>query len=95
MEIVFNRPQFTGREFQYLKEALENGHLSGNGPFTRRCHSMFRGKYGFAHSLLTSSARLSCGAAPGIAETLVSFPTLPVSACFGANNEVDRRAHLQ
>ena len=48
MEAVpFNKPHFTGREFLYVREALENGHVSGNGPFTQRCHEMLRQRYGY------------------------------------------------
>ena len=35
--IWFNRPAVTGREEQYMAEALASGHLSGDGAFTRRC----------------------------------------------------------
>ncbi|MGK0189026.1 MAG: dTDP-4-amino-4,6-dideoxygalactose transaminase [Verrucomicrobiales bacterium] len=56
MEAVpFNIPHFTGREFLYVREALANGHVSGNGPFTRRCHEAFKERYGFQYCLLTSS----------------------------------------
>jgi dTDP-4-amino-4,6-dideoxygalactose transaminase len=56
MEAVpFNKPHFTGREFLYVREALNNGHVSGNGPFTQRCHEMLRERYGYKHCLLTSS----------------------------------------
>jgi dTDP-4-amino-4,6-dideoxygalactose transaminase len=53
--VPFNKPHFTGREFLYVREALNNGHVSGNGPFTQRCHEMLRERYGFPHCLLTSS----------------------------------------
>ena len=35
--IPFNRPYATGAEFDYIREAIANAHVSGNGPFTRRC----------------------------------------------------------
>ena len=35
--IPFNRPFATGREFDLIREAIENMHLSGNGPFSGRC----------------------------------------------------------
>jgi dTDP-4-amino-4,6-dideoxygalactose transaminase len=34
--IPFNRPYMTGRELGNIAEAHANGHLSGDGPFTRR-----------------------------------------------------------
>lgn len=54
-KIPFNVPHFTGREFLYVREALANGHVSGNGPFTQRCHTAFKERFGFEHCLLTSS----------------------------------------
>ena len=55
MKVFFNKPHFTGREFDYIREALANGHVSGNGPFTRRCQAMLCERYGFKKCLLTSS----------------------------------------
>ena len=37
--IPFNRPYATGKEADYIAEAITNSHLSGDGLFTRRCHS--------------------------------------------------------
>jgi hypothetical protein len=31
-KIPFNRPYTTGDEFGYIQEAIDNLHLSGNGP---------------------------------------------------------------
>ncbi|MCA1568899.1 MAG: dTDP-4-amino-4,6-dideoxygalactose transaminase [Chloroflexi bacterium] len=53
--IPFNRPYVTGREFHYISEAIEAGHLSGNGDFTRRCNGWLEGTTGCAASLLTHS----------------------------------------
>ena len=53
--IPFNRPYVTGREFHYVSEAIEAGHLSGNGDFTRRCNGWLERTTGCAASLLTHS----------------------------------------
>lgn len=53
--IPFNRPYVTGREFHYVSEAIEAGHLSGNGDFTRRCNGWLERATGCAASLLTHS----------------------------------------
>lgn len=53
--IPFNRPYVTGREFHYVSEAIEAGHLSGNGDFTRRCNGWLQRTTGCAASLLTHS----------------------------------------
>ena len=38
MKIPFNRPYMTGREMNNISLAHANGALSGNGPFSKRCH---------------------------------------------------------
>ena len=37
MRIDFNRPYLTGKELQYMQEAVNSYKLSGNGSFTKRC----------------------------------------------------------
>jgi len=54
-EIPFNRPYTTGTEFGYLAEAIENAHLSGNGPFARRCAAWLEEHVGSSRALLTHS----------------------------------------
>jgi dTDP-4-amino-4,6-dideoxygalactose transaminase len=54
-EIPFNRPFATGREFLYVREAIENGHLSGSGPFTERCNRWLEQRIGSEQVLLTHS----------------------------------------
>jgi dTDP-4-amino-4,6-dideoxygalactose transaminase len=38
--IPFNRPGIVGTELRYIAEAMERGHLSGDGGFTRKCHDV-------------------------------------------------------
>lgn len=45
----------TGNETRYIQEAVASGKISGDGIFTKRCHSFFESKYGFKKCLLTSS----------------------------------------
>lgn len=52
--IYFNRPNLVGRELELLAEAVENNHLSGDGPFTKKCHSWIENRLG-GHALLTHS----------------------------------------
>jgi dTDP-4-amino-4,6-dideoxygalactose transaminase len=54
--IGFNKPYITGKEFDYIKEAIKLEKLSGNGYFTKRCHEFFEKRYGFKKALLTHSA---------------------------------------
>ncbi len=53
--IPFNRPHATGKEVVYAAEAQRNEHLSGDGPFTKRCHHWIEERTGCAKALLTHS----------------------------------------
>jgi dTDP-4-amino-4,6-dideoxygalactose transaminase len=53
--LPFNRPFTTGREFDYIRQAIDGGHLSGNGPFARRCEAWLASYVGSARALLTPS----------------------------------------
>lgn len=55
VKIPFNRPHLVGNELGYLQAAFAQGHLSGNGPFTKRCQAWFAANYHFTHNLLTQS----------------------------------------
>jgi len=44
-----------GREFTYMKQAVEGLHLSGDGPFTKRCERQLEVLTGCARALLTHS----------------------------------------
>ena len=39
-KIVFNRVSFVGKELKYISEAIQNAHISGNGPFTERAEML-------------------------------------------------------
>ena len=53
--IPFNKPFLTGKETEYIRQAVKSGKLSGNGLFTKKCQSFFENHYGFNKALLTSS----------------------------------------
>jgi dTDP-4-amino-4,6-dideoxygalactose transaminase len=69
LRVPFNRPHATGREFDYIREAIEGAHLSGNGPFTRRCAKWLEDRTGATRALLTPS----CTAALELAAILVDL----------------------
>jgi dTDP-4-amino-4,6-dideoxygalactose transaminase len=54
-KIPFNKPYLTGKETQYIAEAVALGKISGDGSFTKKCHTFFEEKYGFKKALLTTS----------------------------------------
>lgn len=53
--IPFNKPYFTGKETQYIQEAVTSGKISGDGLFTKKCHDFFENQLGFQKVLLTTS----------------------------------------
>lgn len=53
--IPFNKPFIAGNELSYLKNALDNSKLSGDGPFTKKCHAFLESRYNFKKCLLTTS----------------------------------------
>jgi dTDP-4-amino-4,6-dideoxygalactose transaminase len=53
--IPFNKPYLTGKELEYIKQAVKSGKISGDGMFTKKCHEFFEKKYGFRKVLLTTS----------------------------------------
>jgi len=53
--IPFNRPFFVGKEFDYIREAIACGHISGDGPFTKRCNQLLERLLGAPKVLLTTS----------------------------------------
>jgi dTDP-4-amino-4,6-dideoxygalactose transaminase len=55
IDLPFNRPYATGKEFEYIREAIAAAHLSGDGQFTRRCHRWLCAQTGAAAALLTHS----------------------------------------
>lgn len=55
MSIPFNKPFLTGKETQYIQEAVATGKISGDGVFTKKCHELFQQLYKFQKCLLTTS----------------------------------------
>lgn len=86
MPVAFHRPYVVGREFAYIRDAYRRRHLSGDGPFTRRCQRWLEERVGCAQALLTHSgtgaldmAALLAGVGPGDEIILPSF-TFPSTA---------------
>jgi len=53
--IPFNRASLNGNEFSYIAEALEAGHISGDGRFSKKCHAFLERELGVSKALLTTS----------------------------------------
>lgn len=53
--VPFNRPYLTGHELEYVSQAIQNGDLSGDGLFTRKCCELLEQRLGTRRVLLTPS----------------------------------------
>lgn len=55
MNIPFNKPYMTGKELWYIAQAHANGHLAGDGSFTKKCNAWLETLSGTHKALLTHS----------------------------------------
>jgi dTDP-4-amino-4,6-dideoxygalactose transaminase len=87
--IPFNRPCLAGNEYKYIAEAIANGHASGDGPFTRKCHELLEQVLEVSKVLLTTSCThalemtallLDCG--PGDEVIVPSFTFVSTANAF-------------
>ena len=53
--IGFNVAPFTGKELDYIREAISAEHICGDGIFTKKCSAWIEEKTGTAKALLTTS----------------------------------------
>jgi dTDP-4-amino-4,6-dideoxygalactose transaminase len=67
--IPFNKPYMTGRELWYIAQAHTNGHLAGDGMFTKKCHAWLEARSGTHKALLSHS----CTAALEMAAILANI----------------------
>jgi dTDP-4-amino-4,6-dideoxygalactose transaminase len=55
MKVDFNHPTPVGRELEYIRQAIESAHISGDGAFTKKCHALLESQLGVGKALLTTS----------------------------------------
>ena len=67
--INFNVPPFTGKEFEYMRQAVEQEKICGDGPFTKKSNEKIEDMTGTAKCLLTTS----CTHATELAALLVDI----------------------
>lgn len=53
--INFNIPPYTGKELEYMKQAIDAHKICGDGMFTKRCNQWFEERTGTSKALLTTS----------------------------------------
>lgn len=54
-KVRFNVPPFTGKEYEYVRQAVENQKICGDGEFTKKANRWFEEKTGTAKCLMTTS----------------------------------------
>ncbi len=88
-EIPFNKPFIVGRELDYIKEALADGKLCGDGRFTGKCERLIEERYGTSRALLTPSctaalemAALLLDVGPGDEVIMPSFTFVSTANAF-------------
>jgi dTDP-4-amino-4,6-dideoxygalactose transaminase len=55
MPVDFNNPAPVGRELDYVTQAIQSGHISGDGAFTKKCYAFLQEELGVPRVLLTTS----------------------------------------
>ncbi|RWX44370.1 dTDP-4-amino-4,6-dideoxygalactose transaminase [Candidatus Electrothrix aarhusensis] len=89
MPIPFNKPFIVGKELYYIAQAVLEGHIAGDGSFTRKCHALLEKKFNASKVLLTHSctaaleiAALLCDIQPGDEVILPSFTFVSTANAF-------------
>jgi len=87
--IHFNRPYMTGKETEYIREAVAAGKISGNGEYTKKCQAYLEKRYGFRKCLLTTSgtdalemAAILTGVGPGDEVIVPSYTFVSTALAF-------------
>ncbi|MBE7536605.1 MAG: dTDP-4-amino-4,6-dideoxygalactose transaminase [Anaerolineales bacterium] len=55
MSVTFNRPTQVGNELEYIRQALQSSHISGDGNFTKKAHVILEQAVNVPKALLTTS----------------------------------------
>lgn len=87
--IPFNRPGLTGREIEYVADAVSSGHISSGGPFTKRASAFLQGFHQCDDVLLTTSctdalemAAMLVGVQPGDVVIVPSYTFTSTALAF-------------
>jgi len=68
--IPFNKPSVVGKEIQYIKNSIRNGHISGRGPFTIKAENILKKQIFSSGDIFLTT---SCTHALEISSILVDF----------------------
>jgi len=87
--IPYNKPFIAGKELYYIAQAVIDGQLAGDGPFTKRCHRWLEERTGCSKALLTHSctaalemAAILCDVQPGDEVIMPSFTFVSTANAF-------------
>ena len=87
--IPFNRPFIVGKELYYIAQAVQDGHLAGDGAFTKKCNEWMEQKFGAGKVLLTHSGTAAldmcailCDIQPGDEVIMPSFTFVSTANAF-------------
>jgi len=89
MKIPFNRPFIVGKELYYISQAVLDGHLAGDGAFTKKCHGWLEERFGAKKALLTHSctaalemSAILCDIEPGDEVIMPSYTFVSTANAF-------------
>jgi dTDP-4-amino-4,6-dideoxygalactose transaminase len=89
MKIPFNKPFTIAAELENIAAAVREGHLAGDGRFTRQCHQWLESNLGARKALLTHSctaalemAAILCDLGPGDEVIMPSFTFVSTANAF-------------
>ncbi len=87
--IGFNAAPFVGKEFEYMKQAIDHHKICGDGEFTKKCKAWIEQNTGTAEALLTTScthalemAALLCDIKPGDEVIMPSYTFVSTADAF-------------
>jgi dTDP-4-amino-4,6-dideoxygalactose transaminase len=87
--IPYNRPFIVGKELYYIAQAVLDGRLSGDGPYTKKCQAWLESQLGCERSFLTHSctaslemAAMLCNIQPGDEVIMPSFTFVSTANAF-------------
>ncbi len=88
-KIPFNKATLVGAELAYIQDAIDGGHVSGDGPYTKKCETFLEKELGVPRVLLTTScthalemAAFLLNLAPGDEVILPSFTFVSTANAF-------------
>ena len=97
MKIDFNRPAIVGKELEYIKDAVDQGMLCGDGKYTKLCSSWMKERFHVNQVFLTTScthalemAAFLCDIHPGDEVIMPSYTFVSTADALCSQRSEDR-----